>query len=160
MSRLPIVLDVNGHVYHVEIEPHRMLLEVLREELALTGTKTNCQEGECGACTVWIDGLAVNACLYLAVRAQGKAITTIEGLPALASSLHPLQEAFIQHGGVQCGYCTPGFIMAAAALLRENPHPSDEELTRALAGNLCRCTGYVNIRRALRAVAEQGSEPP
>jgi carbon-monoxide dehydrogenase small subunit len=160
MTRFPVVLTVNGHKYPVEIEPHRTLLDVLREDLALTGTKTNCQEGECGACTVLIDGLAVNACLYLAVRAQGKAITTIEGLASLAPSLPRLQEAFIEQGSVQCGYCTPGFLMAAAALLRENPHPSDAALTQALAGNLCRCTGYVNIRRALRAVTEQTGEAP
>jgi carbon-monoxide dehydrogenase small subunit len=153
MSRVSISLDVNGHAYPLQIEPHRTLLSVLREDLALTGTKANCLEGECGACTVLVDGQAVNACLYLAVRAQGKAIVTIEGL-AQAAGLHPLQQAFLQEGGVQCGYCTPGFIMAAAALLAETPHPTEAELNRALAGNLCRCTGYVNIRRAVRAAAE------
>ena len=155
MSRMSISLEVNGHAYPLQVEPHRTLLSVLREDLALTGTKANCLEGECGACTVLVDGQAVNACLYLAVRAQGKAIVTIEGL-ALAARLHPLQQAFLQEGGVQCGYCTPGFIMAAAALLAENPHPTEAELNRALAGNLCRCTGYVNIRRAVRAAAVQG----
>ena len=137
----------------MEVEPHRTLLEVLREDLTLTGTKSNCQEGECGACTVMVDGRAVNSCLFLAVRAQGKQITTVEGL-ARRGRLHPIQEAFIQYGGVQCGYCTPGFIVSAAALLTINPRPTDEELTRALSGNICRCTGYVNIRRALRAVIE------
>ena len=155
MSRVSLSLQVNGHAYPLQIEPHRTLLSVLREDLALTGTKANCLEGECGACTVLVDGQAVNACLYLAVRAQGKAILTIEGL-AQAARLHPLQQAFLQEGGVQCGYCTPGFIMAAAALLAENPHPTEAELNRALAGNLCRCTGYVNIRRAVRAAAAEG----
>jgi carbon-monoxide dehydrogenase small subunit len=154
------VLNVDGHAYALEIEPHRTLLDVLRQDLALTGTKSNCQEGECGACTVLIDGQAVNACLYLAVRAQGKAIVTIEGLVGQAPGLHPLQQAFLEAGAVQCGYCTPGFIMAAAALLAENPHPSEAELTRALAGNLCRCTGYVNIRRAVRAAAKPAGELP
>lgn len=153
MSRWPIVLNVNGQEYPLEVEPHRTLLEVLREDLALTGTKSNCQEGECGACTVMVDGRAVNSCLYLAVRAQGKRITTIEGL-ASQGRLHPIQEAFIQHGGVQCGYCTPGFIVSAAALLAANPQPSEDELMQALTGNICRCTGYTNIRRALRAVIE------
>jgi carbon-monoxide dehydrogenase small subunit len=155
MSRLSILLNVNGQEYPLEVEPHRTLLEVLREDLSLTGTKSNCQEGECGACTVMVDDRPVNSCLYLAVRANGKRITTVEGL-ASGERLHPVQEAFIQHGGVQCGYCTPGFIVSAAALLAANPHPTDDELARALAGNICRCTGYVNIRRALRAVIEKG----
>jgi carbon-monoxide dehydrogenase small subunit len=164
MSRVPVVLDVNGHTYPLEIEPHRTLLSVLREDLALTGTKANCLEGECGACTVLVDGQAVNACLYLAVRAQGKRLITIEGLAAMAgiqaAGLHPLQQAFVSEGAVQCGYCTPGFILAAAALLAENPHPTEADLTRALAGNLCRCTGYVNIRRAVRAASEPAGGQP
>jgi carbon-monoxide dehydrogenase small subunit len=154
MSRLSILLNVNGQECPLEVEPHRTLLEVLREDLALTGTKSNCQEGECGACTVMVDGRAINACLFLAVRAHGKQVTTIEGL-ATREALHPVQEAFIRHGGVQCGYCTPGYIVSAAALLATNPRPTEEELTRALSGNICRCTGYVNIRRALRAVIEK-----
>jgi len=155
MSRLPIVVNVNGQEYPLEVEPHRTLLEVLREDLVLTGTKSNCQEGECGACTVMVDGRAVNSCLFLAVRAHDKRITTIEGL-ASQGRLHPIQEAFIQYGGVQCGYCTPGFIVSAAALLATNPRPTEEELIQALTGNICRCTGYTNIRRALRAVIEKG----
>ncbi|HET7009532.1 MAG TPA: (2Fe-2S)-binding protein [Anaerolineales bacterium] len=155
MSQLPIQLNVNGQEYFMEVEPHRTLLEVLREDLALTGTKSNCQEGECGACTVMVDDRAVNSCLFLAVRAHGKRIMTIEGL-AGQGKLHPVQEAFIRYGGVQCGYCTPGFIVSAAALLATHPRPTGEELTRALAGNICRCTGYVNIRRALRAAIEAG----
>jgi carbon-monoxide dehydrogenase small subunit len=150
MSRVSIVLNVNGVAYPLEIEPHRTLLEVLREDLALTGTKANCLEGECGACTVLVDGRAVNSCLYLAVRAKGKQVTTIEGL-LRNGELHPLQQAFIQAGAVQCGYCTPGILLSAKALLDGNPAPSDEEIERALAGNLCRCTGYVSIRRAVRA---------
>ncbi len=153
MSRIEITLNVNGDDYPLEIEPHRTLLEVLREEIGLTGTKPNCLEGECGACTVLVDGRAVNSCLYLAVRAARRRVITIEGL-AEGENLHPLQAAFLELGGVQCGYCTPGFIISTAALLAENPHPSDDELTRALAGNICRCTGYTNIRKAIRSVIE------
>lgn len=157
MSHVSIVLNVNGIAYPLDIEPHRSLLEVLRDDLALTGTKANCQDGECGACTVLVDGLAVNACLYLAVRANGKQVTTVEGL-ARNGELHPLQQAFIQEGAVQCGYCTPGFLMSAKALLDNNPHPTDEEIVRALAGNLCRCTGYVSIRRAVRTAIKNLEE--
>ena len=153
MSRVAIVLNVNGVAYPLEIESHRTLLEVLREDLALTGTKANCLAGECGACTVLVDGRAVNACLYLAVRANGKQVTTVEGL-VRNGELHPVQRAFIQAGAVQCGYCTPGFLLSTKALLDANPAPSDEEIERALAGNLCRCTGYVSIRRAVRAAIE------
>ncbi len=152
-TRVPITLKVNSQEYPLEVEPHRTLLDVLREDLALTGTKSNCQAGECGACTVMVDGRAVNACLYLAVRAHGKPVITVEGM-AYRDRLHPLQEAFVQHGGVQCGYCTPGFLVSAAALLANNPRPTENELTQALAGNICRCTGYVNIRRAIRSVIE------
>jgi carbon-monoxide dehydrogenase small subunit len=157
VSLLPIVLNVNGREYALTVEPRRTLLEVLRQDLGLTGTKANCLEGECGACTVMVNKQAVNSCLYLAVRASGKQITTIEGL-ASDEQLHPLQEAFIRHGAVQCGYCTPGVIVSAAALLAANPHPTDEELTHALNGNICRCTGYVNIRNAVRAVIESGGK--
>ena len=153
MATLPVMLKVNGREYSLEIEPHRTLLHVLREDLGLTGTKPNCEEGECGACTVLLDGKAVNSCLLLAVRAQGKEVTTIEGL-AQNDKLHPVQEAFIRYGGIQCGYCTPGFIVSIAALLKSNPHPAEEEIRVALSGNICRCTGYVNIRRALRAVID------
>ena len=158
MALVQITLNVNGRKFSLETQPNRTLLEVLREDLGLTGTKTNCQEGECGACTVMVDGRAVNSCLYLAVRAQGKSVVTVEGL-AGESGLHPLQEAFIQQGAIQCGYCTPGFLVSAAAVLGANPRPSEEELKRALAGNICRCTGYVNIIRALRSAipAEEGA---
>jgi carbon-monoxide dehydrogenase small subunit len=158
-SLIPIHLNINLQEYSLEIEPSRTLLNVLREDLGLTGTKTNCQEGECGACTVLVDGLAVNSCLYLAVRAQGKKIITIEGMSE-GDRLHPVQQAFIDHGGIQCGYCTPGFVMATAGLLLSNPHPDDEEIDQALAGNICRCTGYVNIRNAVRAAAANGSDTP
>jgi carbon-monoxide dehydrogenase small subunit len=156
-SLIPIHLNINHQDYSLEIEPSRTLLTVLREDLELTGTKPNCQEGECGACTVLVDGLAVNSCLYLAVRAQGKKITTIEGLSE-GDRLHPVQQAFIEHGSIQCGYCTPGFIMATVDLLLSNPHPSEEEINQALVGNICRCTGYVNIRKAVRAAIEMGGE--
>jgi aerobic-type carbon monoxide dehydrogenase small subunit (CoxS/CutS family) len=154
MSQVPVTLNVNGQDYTLEIEPHRTLLEVLREDLGLTGTKVNCLEAECGVCTVLMDGTAVNSCIVLAVRAKGKHITTIEGL-AGSEGLHPLQQAFIDYGAVQCGYCIPGMIISAAALLSENPLPSDEEILDGLAGNLCRCTGYVKIIQAVRAAGQQ-----
>lgn len=149
MQRLAITLRVNGQSYPLEVASHRTLLDVLREDLALTGTKPNCLSGECGACTVIVDGQAVNACLYLAVRADGKQINTIEGL-AGPEGLHPVQEAFIESAAVQCGYCTPGFIMSAVALLDGDTEPTEEEMLEAVAGNICRCTGYASIRQALR----------
>jgi aerobic-type carbon monoxide dehydrogenase small subunit (CoxS/CutS family) len=157
MQRIPITLNVNGEGYPLEVEPQRTLLEVLREDLALTGTKSNCLAGECGACTVIVDGRAINACLYLAVRADGKQVTTVEGL-AGPEGLHVAQEAFIRHAGVQCGYCTPGFIMSAVALLEANPQPTEAEMLAAVAGNICRCTGYTGIRRALSAVMAKAKE--
>jgi carbon-monoxide dehydrogenase small subunit len=157
MQRIPITLNVNGEGYPLEVEPQRTLLEVLREDLALTGTKSNCLAGECGACTVIVDGRAINACLYLAVRADGKQVTTVEGL-AGPEGLHVAQEAFIRHAGVQCGYCTPGFIMSAVALLEANPQPTEAEMLAAVAGNICRCTGYTGIRRALSSVMAKAKE--
>lgn len=154
MSRFDIAFSVNGQSYAVQVSPYRTLLEVLRDDLALTGTKANCLDGECGACTVLVNGQAINACLYLAVRADGAEVTTVEGLAA-EGQLHPLQRAFIEENAVQCGYCTPGFLMSACALLNADPRPTEDEMTRALAGNLCRCTGYVNIRRALRSAMEE-----
>ena len=156
-SLIPIQLNINQRNYSLEIDPSRTLLAVLREDLGLTGTKSNCQEGECGACTVLIDGLTVNSCLYLAIRAQGKKITTIEGL-AEEDQLHPIQQAFIANGGIQCGYCTPGFVMAVVGLLLANPHPSDDQINQALVGNICRCTGYVYIRKAIHAAVQKGGE--
>jgi carbon-monoxide dehydrogenase small subunit len=158
-SRVAVTLEVNGDACEVFVEPARTLLDVLRADLGLTGTKTNCLEAECGACTVLVDGLAVNACLYLAVAARGRAVTTIEGL-APGGTLHPLQQAFIDRGAVQCGYCIPGAILAAKAYLAENPAPTEAEVREALAGNLCRCTGYQKIVDAVlgaaRALARGG----
>lgn len=144
---------VNGERYEVAVEPNRTLLEVLWEDLYLTGTKMGCNEGDCGACTVIIDGMAVCSCLLLAVKAKGKDIFTIEGL-ASNGRLHPIQQAFIDHYAVQCGYCTPGMIMSAKALLDENPDPTEEEVRRSLQGNLCRCTGYVKIIEAIMAAKD------
>ena len=154
MPRMAIALEVNGDLYEVFGEADRMLLDVLRTDLGLTGTKTNCLEAECGVCTVLVDGLAVNACLYLAVAAQGRAVTTIEGL-ARGGAVHPLQQAFIDSGAVQCGYCIPGTILAAKAYLDENPAPTEAEVREALAGNLCRCTGYQKIVDAVLSAAQR-----
>jgi carbon-monoxide dehydrogenase small subunit len=148
-----IHLKVNGKRYDASIPVNKLLVDVLREDLGLTGTKVGCGQGECGACTVLIDGKAVCACLTLAVEVDGAAVTTIEGL-AKQGKLHPLQEAFIIHGAAQCGFCTPGVVMAAKGFLDSNPHPTDEEIKGALAGNFCRCTGYAAIFRAVKSVVE------
>ena len=147
-----IELRVNGQIYEVEVQPWRTLLEALRDQLNLTGTKQSCGEGHCGACTVIVDGQAVNSCLMLAVEAQGKDVLTIEGLSE-GGRLHPIQEAFVTHGAVQCGFCSPGMIMAAKTFLEENPDPSEEEIRNAMSGHLCRCTGYVQITEAIMAAA-------
>ena len=152
----PIVLRINGELYEIEIEPRRTLLEVLREDLGLTGTKKGCDQGECGACTVLLDGKPVPSCLLLALDAQEQDILTVEGLAKEDGSLHPLQQAFIDHGAFQCGFCTPGMLLSAKALLDDNPHPSKEEVERAIAGNLCRCTGYNQIIEAILAVGQEG----
>jgi len=144
-----IQLQVNGLVYDLLIEPYWTLLDVLRDAIGLTGTKEGCGKGECGACTVIIDGEAVLACLTLAIRVQGKRILTIEGL-ARKGRLDSLQDSFVKYGAIQCGYCTPGMIMTSKALLGKNPHPTEEEIKAALSGNLCRCTGYVKIIEAVR----------
>jgi carbon-monoxide dehydrogenase small subunit len=148
-----IQLKVNGDYYETVVDDRRTLLEVLRESLGLTGAKKGCDEGECGACTVLIDGKAVLSCLVLAVEVQGKEITTIEGL-AQGGKLHPIQEAFVEYGAVQCGFCTSGMIMSAKALLDKNPKPTKEEIKTAIAGNLCRCTGYIKIIEAIQAAAK------
>ena len=145
-----VCLTVNGEIYQLEVDHQRTLLEVLRENLGLTGTKQGCDTGECGSCTVIVDGRALLSCLTLAVSCQGKKITTIEGL-SRAGGLHPLQKAFMEKGAVQCGFCTPGMILSLKALLDENPRPSEEQIKEALAGNLCRCTGYVKILEAVRS---------
>jgi len=144
---------VNGRPVECDAEPGARLLDVLRETLHLTGTKEGCGEGECGACTVILDGRAVNSCLVLAPQVEGKAVVTVEGL-SNGRKLHPVQQAFVEKGAVQCGFCTPGFIMSAVVLLETNPSPSDEEILTALEGNLCRCTGYAKILEAVRYAAE------
>jgi len=154
--RYPVTLNVNGMAYPAEIEPHRTLLSVLRSEIGLTGTKEGCDDSECGACMVLLDGTPVNSCSYLALQAEGREITTVEGL-AEGDELHPLQAAFLDQGGVQCGFCTPGMLISAEALLRRNPSPTEDEVRLALSGNLCRCTGYQGIAKAVLAVAETRS---
>jgi aerobic-type carbon monoxide dehydrogenase small subunit (CoxS/CutS family) len=158
---ISIALTVNGHCHSLAVAPQRTLLEVLRDDLGLTGTKLCCGEGECGACTVLLDNRAVVSCLLLAVEADGHSITTIEGL-AVSGQLDPLQQAFIDAGAIQCGFCTPGMIMAAKALLLCNPSPSRADVQEALAGNLCRCTGYARIIDAVlnAAAAAHSSSPP
>jgi len=147
-------MKVNGSVVKIEVEPEEMLAGVLRERLGLTGTKIGCDEGECGACTALLDGVPVLSCMYPALKAQGQAVTTIEGLSP-EGELHPLQESFVEHSAIQCGYCTPGFIMSAAALLSDNPTPSRDEIMEGLSGNLCRCTGYYQIMDAVEAAAAE-----
>jgi len=143
---------LNGQQTELETEAHISLATLLREHLNLTGTKISCEEGECGACTVIMDSKAVNSCLVLAAEVNGRAVTTIEGL-SKAGELHPIQTAFIDEGAVQCGFCTPGMVMSAKALLDENPNPSEADIKEALEGNICRCTGYVRIIKAVKAAA-------
>ncbi len=150
-----ITLKVNDETYEVITAPNRTLLEVLRDELHFTGAKESCGEGACGSCTVLIDGQPMRSCLTLAVAVEGKAITTIEGL-AQGDQLHPVQEAFVAHHAIQCGFCSPGMILTAYALLKENPRPTEEEIRRALSGNTCRCTGYAKIVEAVQSLAEEG----
>jgi carbon-monoxide dehydrogenase small subunit len=152
-----IRLIVNGQPYEVAVKPSDSLLHVLRDKLGLKGTKNGCNVGDCGACTVLIDGKPVRSCLMLAVKARGKEITTIEGLADANGALHPLQKAFVEHGAIQCGFCTPGMILTAKALLDENPQPSEEEIRNSMAGNLCRCTGYTKIIEAIKATARDNS---
>jgi aerobic-type carbon monoxide dehydrogenase small subunit (CoxS/CutS family) len=148
-----LTFTLNGEAIRAEVDPQWTLLYLLREVLELTGTKEGCGYGECGACTVIIDGQAVNSCLYPVMETEGKTITTIEGLASKDGQLHPLQTAFINEGAVQCGFCTPGMIMSAKALLDTNDKPTEEEIKDAVAGNLCRCTGYVKIIDAIKTVA-------
>ncbi|MFV9504312.1 MAG: (2Fe-2S)-binding protein [Oscillochloridaceae bacterium umkhey_bin13] len=149
-----ITVTVNGRVYTNEIEPRTLLVHYLREHLNLTGTHIGCDTSQCGACVVHLDGMSVKACTTLAIQCDGASVTTIEGL-AQGQELHPLQAGFWEKHGLQCGFCTPGMIMAAADLLRQNPNPTDEEIRHGIEGNLCRCTGYENIVRAIRYAAEQ-----
>ena len=148
-----VAVEVNGRAYEREAEPRTLLSDFLRHELGLTGTNVGCEHGVCGACTVQLDGEAVRSCLMLAVQADGHAIRTVEGLAAADGGLHPLQEAFQEAHALQCGFCTPGFLLSLEAFLRERPDPSDEEIREALAGNLCRCTGYLPIVEAVRLAA-------
>ena len=159
MPQAPDAIDVtfavNGETVHLAVSPGASLLDALREDLELTGTKQGCGEGECGACSVLLNGKVVNSCLVLAVECAGAEVLTIEGLGRMGK-LHPLQDAFVQNGAVQCGFCTPGMVMAAYALLQENPSPSEADVRRALEGNLCRCTGYRKIIDAVLAAANGG----
>jgi aerobic carbon-monoxide dehydrogenase small subunit len=152
VTAIVLTLTINGERHQVLTEPHRTLLDVLRVELGLTGTKENCLEAECGVCTVLLDGRAVNSCILLAAQCQGRDVLTIEGL-GRDGQLHPLQQAFIDHGAVQCGYCIPGMILAAKAYLDEHAEPTEAQVREALAGNLCRCTGYQKIADAVLAAA-------
>lgn len=153
MSKVEIKLQVNGETHLMEVEPRMTLLDFLRNELNLTGTKEGCGEGDCGACTVVVDGMAVNSCIMLAVEADGKDVLTIEGV-ADGDNLHPIQQSFIERGAIQCGFCTPGMILTAKTFLEENPSPTELEVRKAIAGNLCRCTGYDKIVKSILAVAE------
>jgi carbon-monoxide dehydrogenase small subunit len=153
-----INLNVNGKMHQIPIKPWATLLEVIRDDLGLTGAKEGCGEGECGACTIIMDGKAVNACIVLAAEANGKEITTIEGL-ADGGNLHPIQQAFFEIGGLQCGFCTPGMVLSTKVLLDENANPSDEEIRQGLAGNFCRCTGYTKIIESVKVAAERMVSP-
>jgi aerobic-type carbon monoxide dehydrogenase small subunit (CoxS/CutS family) len=143
-----LTMKLNGEEVMVQVKPSALLVEVLRDQLELTGTKVACGEGECGACTVLLDGVPVNSCLVPALKAQGREVLTVEGLAPLGE-LHPLQKAFVEHGAVQCGYCTPGMLMSAKAFLDHNPNPTEDEVRLAISGNLCRCTGYAKIVEAI-----------
>jgi len=153
--RVPARLNVNGAPYSVELDPHVNLLDAVRDAIGLTGSKEGCDDSECGACMMLLDGKPVNSCSYLALQADGRNVTTVEGL-ADGDELAPLQRALLEHGGVQCGFCTPGMLISATALLRSNPDPSEEDVRIALSGNLCRCTGYGGIVRAVLGAAVAG----
>jgi carbon-monoxide dehydrogenase small subunit len=152
ISKILLKMVVNGRAVEVMVNPTQTLLKVLREDLGLTGTKKGCEQGDCGACTVLLEGTAVNACLVLALQAEGKEVETIEAL-GTPEHLHPLQKSFIQNGAVQCGFCTSGMLLSALALLRKNPNPTAEEIRRGISGNLCRCTGYMKIVKAIQDVS-------
>ena len=149
-----ISVEVNGQVYERDVDARRLFVHFLRDELELTGTHIGCDTGNCGACTVHLDGRAVKSCMLLAVQADGASVRTVEGLASADGELSPLQQAFSAHHALQCGYCTPGMLMSASALLEQNPHPSEEEVRTAIQGNICRCTGYVNIVEAIVSVGK------
>ena len=155
MNKRTLSFTLNGESAEVEIEPHLTLLQVLRDKLELTGTKEGCGMGECGTCTVLLDGKTVNSCIFPAMEVDGKSVTTIEGLTDARGDLHPIQKAFIEYGAIQCGFCTPGMVLSAKALLDENPKPTEGEIRNGIAGNLCRCTGYLQIVQAIKAVSGQ-----
>jgi carbon-monoxide dehydrogenase small subunit len=152
---LPLSFTLNGRLQELDVEPHELLLDVVRERLGLTGAKRSCDVQVCGACTLLVDGRPVSACTTLAFEVRGRSVLTIEGLAEKDGKLHPLQEAFIEHGGFQCGFCTPGMILAAKALLDENPAPSEAELKHFMHGNICRCTGYKKIIESIMAAAKK-----
>jgi carbon-monoxide dehydrogenase small subunit len=153
-----VEVTINGERHELAVEPYRSLLDVLRNEVGLTGSKKGCDVGDCGACTVLLDGKPVNSCLVLGVEVGGCEVVTIEGLQHGPERLHPLQDAFMRHGAAQCGFCTPGFLMMAKALLDENPAPTEDEIRFGIAGNICRCTGYTKIVAAIRAAARDMAE--
>ena len=157
MAKVPIKVTVNGEEHSTDIEPRLLLVHYLRETLRLTGTHIGCDTSHCGACTVVMDGRAVKSCTVFAVQADGRSITTVEGLET-DGQLHPLQDGFFQEHGLQCGYCTPGMLMTGVAFLGENPSPTDDEIRHAISGNLCRCTGYVNIVKAYQYAAQKMRE--
>jgi len=154
-AKRTITVTVNGKAYMRAVEPRLLLSDFLRHDLGLTGTHVGCEHGVCGACTVLVNGEAIRSCLTLAVQMNGASITTVEGLAPAGGGLHPIQEAFWEAHGLQCGFCTPGFLMTLVPFLKENPHPSDAEIREALSGNICRCTGYQNIVKAVRIAAER-----
>ena len=155
-----ISFTFNGNPMKMVIQDHWTLLHLIREEIGYTGTKEGCGSGECGACTVIIDDQAVNSCLYLAAEIDGKHLTTIEGLAAADGTLHPIQQSFVDKGGIQCGFCSPGMILSAKALLDKSPNASEDDIKEAIAGNLCRCTGYVQIIDSIKAVSGHGDDQP
>lgn len=157
-KRVPVTLRINGEVRSFEVEPRKLLVDAIREDAGLTGTHVGCEHGVCGACTVLLDGESVRSCLLFAVQAQGHQIETIEGMAATVSEMQPLQQSFWDHHGLQCGFCTSGIIMVAKEFLEHNPSPTDEEIREAIAGNICRCTGYVFIVEAIRAASKAMAE--
>jgi carbon-monoxide dehydrogenase small subunit len=157
--KLPVTISVNGRAIQREVEPRMLLVHFLRDLAGLTGTKVGCDTSQCGACTVLLDGVAIKSCTCLAVQADGTSVTTVEGLAPAAGDLHPVQDAFWAKHGLQCGFCTPGMMLAAHEVLRTNPAPTAEQIRHGLEGNLCRCTGYQNIVRAIQQAATQGVRP-
>jgi carbon-monoxide dehydrogenase small subunit len=155
-----IQFTLNGSAVKVTVKPGQRLVDILRQDMNLTGTKEGCGEGECGACTIIVDGLAINSCLYPAYEIEGKSVVTIEGLLERGNQLSDIQQAFVEKGGIQCGFCTPGMIMSAKALLDSNPDPKDQDIRDALVGNLCRCTGYVQIIDSIKHAASRMKEKP